>query len=293
MGRGLRESQSAGGGRVRWVNLMTPRDWNASTTNSRASRIAIRSEERPSLDEQSWKSDIIHSRTHKRVVTKNDPGLTVGWSEKGVSINADSRESTTRASRVPRRHCSPRACPRTTATHTSECHVSEPLAGGALTGQGRRAFRRVPERPRFRKLAALGRSPPRQLRSLRALRQRRVPRARVRALRLRRVRGTPSRRPEASTRTGQDDTRSARARSARHHAAASSRPARNVAEAFVSFGVFFSARARMASGDASILRPYARRRLTDRRDIALCVFRQNDRHLVLNAKSLTTPWLSP
>ena len=57
-----------------------------------------------------------------------------------------------------------------------------------------------------------------------------------------------------------------------NRAAASSRPARNVAEAFVSFGVFFSARARMASGDASILRPYARRRLTDRRDIALCVF---------------------
>ena len=281
---------------MRWVKLMTLRDWNATREhhqNLRASRIAIRCEERPSID-----GPVLEIRSYpladtQRVVTKNDPGLTVGSSEKGVSHNADSRESTTRASRVPRRHCSPRACPRTTATHTSECHVSEPLAGGALAGQGRRAFRRVPERPRFRKLAALGRSPPRQLRSLRALRQRRVPRARVRALRLRRVRGTPSRRPEASTRTGQDDTRSARARSARHRAAASSRPARNVAEAFVSFGVFFSPRARMASGDASILRPYARRRLTDRRDIALCVFRPNDRHLVLNAKSLTTPWLSP
>lgn len=173
----------------------------STTKNLRASRIAIRSQERPSLDEAVLEIRYYPLADTERVVTKNDPGLTVGWSEKGVSNNADSRESTTRASRVPRRHCSPRACPRTTATHTSECHVSEPLAGGALAGEGRRAFRRVPERPRFRKLAALGRSPPRQLRSLRALRQRRVPLARVRALRLRRVRGTPSRRPEDSTRT--------------------------------------------------------------------------------------------
>ena len=133
---------------------------------------------------------------------------------KAFANNADSREKyDTRVSRPPR-HCSPRACPRTTATHTSECHVSEPLAGGALAGQGRRAFRRVPERPRFRKLAALGRSPPRQLRSLRALRQRRVPRARNRALRLRRVRGTPSRRPKPPCRPETDHTRSTRARSA-------------------------------------------------------------------------------
>jgi hypothetical protein len=148
---------------VRWVKLMTLRDWNATREhhqNLRASRIAIRCEERPSLDGPVLEIRYYPLADTQRVVTKNDPGLTVGWSEKGVSNNADSRESTTRASRVPRRHCSPRACPRTTATHTSECHVSEPLAGGALAGQGRRAFRRVPERPRFRKLAALGRSPP-------------------------------------------------------------------------------------------------------------------------------------